>query len=436
MPSSQDGPSLDQYLETRLNLITEQIKESNAASDKRYEQRFEASQKALDLGFAGQKAAVDAAFAAQKEAINAALAAADRAVSKAELATEKRFECVSIDTPILCADLVWRSAGELVAGQELLAFDEESPTRRGRLFRKAVVTANSRKADALFLVNTPRGSVRCNANHPWLVRRPRDTKGGSTNGIWTWTKTRDLKVDDEVMHAIDTWVVDQSWESGWLAGIYDGEGCLCLNKNGGAQLTISQRESGTSTRIGQALRRRVASFVTFRKEPGTPSTPRNTVAFYHFIVSARADILKILGSIRPPLLMDKADGVWEGKPLSGKDRRTFITSIEDVGMGTIAALSTSTHTYLAGGFAMHNSVNEFRGTLDNQQRTLIPRSEVDVLVKGLDEKINNLTKQMDQIQAMRAGEKGGYANIVVMVGVLLTILSIIGMVVTLYKLKG
>jgi len=75
--------------------MIELIKDSNAASDKRYEQRFEASQKALDLGFAGQKAAVDAAFAAQKEAINAALAAADRAVSKAELATEKRFESVN-----------------------------------------------------------------------------------------------------------------------------------------------------------------------------------------------------------------------------------------------------------------------------------------------------------------------------------------------------
>ena len=90
-----DGPSLEQYVETRLNLLTASMHDALAAADKRYEQRFEASQKALDLGFAGQKAAVDAAFAAQKEAINAALAAADRAVLKAELATEKRFESVN-----------------------------------------------------------------------------------------------------------------------------------------------------------------------------------------------------------------------------------------------------------------------------------------------------------------------------------------------------
>ena len=172
--ANTNGPNLGDYLETRLNLMNEFIKESNAASDKRYEQRWEASQKALELGFAGQKAAVDAAFAAQKEAINAALAAADRAVSKAELATEKRFE----------------------------------------------------------------------------------------------------------------------------------------------------------------------------------------------------------------------------------------------------------------------SVNEFRGTLDNQQRTLIPRSEVDVLVKGLDEKINNLTKQMDQLQAERQGIKGGYGYAVGVIGVVLSLLAIVSFLVTLFRMKG
>lgn len=101
MPA-QDGPSLETYIETRFNLLTEALrdaaraqggalgaaieatKESQAAADRRYEQRFEAQEKA-----------VQAAFAAQKEAINAALAAADRAVTKAELATEKRFESVN-----------------------------------------------------------------------------------------------------------------------------------------------------------------------------------------------------------------------------------------------------------------------------------------------------------------------------------------------------
>src|SRR4026208_2595356 len=44
------------------------------------------------------------------------------------------------------------------------------------------------------------------------------------------------------------------------------------------------------------------------------------------------------------------------------------------------------------------SVNEFRGTLDNQQRTLMPRSEVDVMIKGVEEKISNITKLVDEMR--------------------------------------
>ena len=70
------------------------------------------------------------------------------------------------------------------------------------------------------------------------------------------------------------------------------------------------------------------------------------------------------------------------------------------------------------------SVNEFRGTLDNQQRTLIPRSEVDVLVKGLEEKIAQLTKTVDGLIAERQGIKGGWGYAVGVAGLMLALGSI------------
>src|SRR5678810_673441 len=61
------------------------------------------------------------------------------------------------------------------------------------------------------------------------------------------------------------------------------------------------------------------------------------------------------------------------------------------------------------------SVNEFRGTLDQQQRTLIPRSEVEVLMRGVEEKIRTNAKALDEmkatingLQSERAGIRGGY----------------------------
>ena len=78
------------------------------------------------------------------------------------------------------------------------------------------------------------------------------------------------------------------------------------------------------------------------------------------------------------------------------------------------------------------SVNEFRGTLDNQQRTLIPRSEVAVIVDGLNEKINQLTKQVDatatqvlQTQSAAAGVRGGWGYAVGVVGLLLALGSLL-----------
>ena len=76
------------------------------------------------------------------------------------------------------------------------------------------------------------------------------------------------------------------------------------------------------------------------------------------------------------------------------------------------------------------SVNEFRGTLDQQQRTLIPRSEVDVLMRGVEEKISSLGKSLDELkttvssmQSERAGIKGGWGYAAGVLGIVVAILS-------------
>jgi hypothetical protein len=118
------GPPLEQYVETRLNLLTKMIVEQSkmhtealaafaeaskaslaaakavaeaaqAATDLRYQQRFEAQSDALAAAFLSQQTAMQTAFVVAEKAVQAALAAADRAVSKAELAADKRFESVN-----------------------------------------------------------------------------------------------------------------------------------------------------------------------------------------------------------------------------------------------------------------------------------------------------------------------------------------------------
>jgi hypothetical protein len=76
-------------------------------------------------------------------------------------------------------------------------------------------------------------------------------------------------------------------------------------------------------------------------------------------------------------------------------------------------------------------VNEFRAQLGDQQRNLIPRAEVDVIVRGLTEKIGSLEKAFDAAQAERLGLKGGWGYAVGVIGFVLAVLSIIGALVTL-----
>jgi hypothetical protein len=77
------------------------------------------------------------------------------------------------------------------------------------------------------------------------------------------------------------------------------------------------------------------------------------------------------------------------------------------------------------------SVNEFRNTLADQQRNLMPRSEVEVIVRGLTDKIAAMEKAYDASQAERMGIKGGWGYAVGIVGFVLAILAVIGAMVTL-----
>jgi len=70
------------------------------------------------------------------------------------------------------------------------------------------------------------------------------------------------------------------------------------------------------------------------------------------------------------------------------------------------------------------SVNEFRKTLDDQQRTLMPRSEVQVTVQRLEEKLLSLQKTVDSNQDERRGIKGGWGYAVGVVGLIATLLVI------------
>lgn len=381
-----------------------------------FQRQFDDMQRMLDERYATQVKAVDAAFLAQQTAMQTALSAAEKAV-----------ECCSMDTPVLCADLVWRPAGDLKVGDELIAFDEHAPpTPRGRRFRRATVTGNTPRRDELVLVRTSRGDVRCNARHPWLARFPKER--------WRWIRAADLEPGEQVMQVVDVWDGDRSPEDHWLGGMFDGEGCLCFKNstNGKARLSIVQAEGETATRLEGSLQTLLPS-VGIRRRPGVGAwRPK-----LEFEINARPDVMKMLGHLRPERLLAKADAVWEDFPISNNNRAATIVSVEPAGRGRVASLTTSTGTYIANGFAMHNTallsaekavtkaelaadkrfeaVNEFRAQLADQAATLMARTEADARLLALSEKLETETArvnaQIGEIRGSLADERGIYVTI-------------------------
>jgi hypothetical protein len=71
-----------------------------------------------------------------------------------------------------------------------------------------------------------------------------------------------------------------------------------------------------------------------------------------------------------------------------------------------------------------DAVNEFRGTLADQQRNLMPRSEVLVTIQAMADRMTTLEKQLDTLQGERRGISGGWGYAVGVVGFVLTLLSL------------
>lgn len=69
-------------------------------------------------------------------------------------------------------------------------------------------------------------------------------------------------------------------------------------------------------------------------------------------------------------------------------------------------------------------VNEFRNTLADQQRTLIPRAEVEVLVSGLNKEIEGLKVRIAAAEQQKQGGKDLWVWLIAAVGLIATLLAI------------
>jgi hypothetical protein len=264
--------------------------------------------------------------------------------------------CVDPDTRVLTDGLLWVPAGTLRPGDGLLAFDEyPEPGQKTRCWRRSVVTEAAeitRPSSRIVLADG--AELTASNEHRWLV---------DICGHPDWRRTDQLRAPHPTSTArklapsrlhrlLDTWTEPTSYDAGYLAAAFDGEGSIQQTDkgNGGhnARLTFAQRENAMAVQVREKLARLGFTWAEAR------SNSHDVLSLG--LTGRRHEFLRFLGQVRPQRLLDKFDverlGTLEAKAL------VPVAAIEPLGERSVIALGTTSKTLITEGIASHNSAPE------------------------------------------------------------------------------
>ena len=285
--------------------------------------------------------------------------------------------CLTPDALILTADLRWVKLGELKEGDFIFAFDEYRPNNsQARYWKKGIVTHIHREIQDVYEVQLENGdTIKTTAEHQWLARK-------RTRLGYDWVMTKELYVNgyniqghkktgphtehtsSVVCKPFEVVRYENSADSGWLAGMIDADGHI-------SQQTIRDKDGSIryGFRIGVAqcdkypdIQKRIIRLIEhFTKnnrpcrqamDKGSNNPLNSNYSSWQFLVTGtNVEKLHFLMRVRP-LKMSKVDVDKIGMIRSRYD--TKVTGIRHLGKMEIVVMETSTHTFIANGYAMHN----------------------------------------------------------------------------------
>jgi hypothetical protein len=260
--------------------------------------------------------------------------------------------CIDPASKVLTSDLRWVRADSLAVGDEIVGFPENLDNQM-KLIPSTVERTDTIQAHRL-RIRTTRGDTVVSIDHKFVAyyddRRHKNARSLS------WRSAAELSVGDCIRFAAPPWEAEDTYDAGWLAGLLDGEGWVS-----GGSMGFAQNPGPILDRIYRLLSERGFDFRTHEN-----SRCQNVM------FSGMWSSLRAAGVLRPTRLFPKARALWEnrngfigrGAPTShGQGRESIkrngahcaeILEVEDLGVGPVIALGTSTKTLIADGFPGHN----------------------------------------------------------------------------------
>ena len=276
------------------------------------------------------------------------------------------YNCVTPDTKVLTHDLQWVPAGEIETGDMLIGVNEEMTSEYARHFAVGEATVYGRKIDDLYQVECEDGRiVKCNGEHKWLVKKIglKGTEWVSTEDIYTdmVSEMRGRPRHWSIMSVLRPWEEDKTKTAGYISGLLDADGSL-----GSTQLTVmfAQQENTVLSLFRNEMSER--GYVLGTNPCKTAEDMAECISkkqvYSMRVLGGFPEQLRLLGSIRPPRLLERWLTLWdlgtrrmEGRG-SGAGSPVKIKSITPIGKGEIVLLGTSCRTYIAEGLVCHNTV--------------------------------------------------------------------------------
>lgn len=271
--------------------------------------------------------------------------------------------CVDWETPVLCADFIWRRAGDLEVGDKIFAFDDK-PVKKNkyakRYYRYGTVLYNNIEKAKVMGIELEDGTILyATPDHRWLAKF-------DGNSRVDWRETKDLcktKKGNSVFLLRPfgkPWKVDTSYESGYISAGYDGEG----NLDRVHSTNFTQIDNPMLKRMELYLKKIGINFVKKSKSNNTTyEYKKNRQKCYTLRTHTFKDVIRLLGITQPRYMLEKFRKQFEkySENGTGKEMRCSpedyvkVVRIFDAGERDVAVLSTDVETHFTGGFASHNT---------------------------------------------------------------------------------
>ncbi|MGL5935299.1 MAG: DNA polymerase [Cetobacterium sp.] len=266
------------------------------------------------------------------------------------------IQCHAVGTKILTEDLRWIPVEALNVGDTLLAFDEHrAPYQRRKWKSSQVIAAYHDKAECYEVI--------LESGHKFTVTKEHIHLTQNCAGHQRWVTTDQLAISQNHSNLVKVCSMDlvpPNEELGYLAGAFDADGhlgrCATIRKGVSFRLSFGQLHNSMLIRVEFLLTKYGFKYRKGVRAPGIYKGRNQKEFFTLDILGGKPEVLRFLSLCRPPRLLAVFNRLI---PDLGQLRSILcdrVISVTSIGMREIVRLGTSSSTYVAEGYATHNSL--------------------------------------------------------------------------------